>query len=142
MTARYPHARTQVVEAVQTLSSSPETIQTRLVDATESLLAITLEEFSGDLDLTVKFARILDLIAVDRGDVKEVAAETAPYMTDKQASMIAELICDSCTKLPEQNNEGPSCLGASGRKVAFLHSQSDHNAPLDPVVVDRPTQLP
>ncbi|KQV83541.1 hypothetical protein [Rhizobium sp. Root1220] len=81
-------------EAVRALSTSPESIQTRLIDATESLLAVKIDEFAGDPELTIKFARILDLIAVDRGDVEAIAAETAAYMTDTQASVIADLVCD------------------------------------------------
>lgn len=81
-------------EAVRALSSSPASLQSRLIDATESLLAVTIDEFAGDPDLRIKFARLLDMIAVDHGDMKEVAAETAAYMTDDQASVVAGLICD------------------------------------------------
>jgi hypothetical protein len=94
MDAKYPEARTHLFEAVRALSTSPESIQTRLIDATESLLAVMIDEFAGDAELTIKFARILDLIAVDRGDVEAIVAETAAYMSDAQASVIADLVCD------------------------------------------------
>ncbi|WP_426237744.1 hypothetical protein [Pararhizobium sp. DWP1-1-3] len=76
------------------LASSPESIQTRLIDATESLLSVTIDEFACDPELTIKFARILDLIAVDRGDVEATAVETAAHMSDAQAGLIADLVCD------------------------------------------------
>ena len=94
MDVKYPAARANLFEAVRALSTSPETIQVRLVDATESLLAVTIDEFADDAELAFKFARILDLIAVDRGDMDSVAAETAAYLSDTQASVIADLVCD------------------------------------------------
>lgn len=90
----YPKARAHLFEAVRSLSTSPENIQTRLIDAAESLLSVTIDEFAGDTELTLKFARILDLIAIDRGDVETTLAETAAYMSDERASILADLICD------------------------------------------------
>ncbi|MBB2671506.1 UNVERIFIED_ORG: hypothetical protein GGE44_001057 [Rhizobium esperanzae] len=72
----------------------PSAIQTRVIEATKSLLAITIDEFANDLELTIKFTRLLDLIAVDREDVEFIAVETAPYLSDDQASIIADLVCD------------------------------------------------
>jgi hypothetical protein len=94
MDVKYPKTRAQVFEAVRVLSTSPESIQRRLIEATESLLAVTIDEFAQDPELTIKFTRILDLIAVDRGDVEAIAVETAAYMSDTQASIIADLVCD------------------------------------------------
>ena len=94
MDEKYPKARAHLFEAVRALSTSPHSIQTRLIEATESLLAITIDEFANDPELTIKFARILDMIAIDRGDVETIAVETAAYMSDAQASIIADLICD------------------------------------------------
>ncbi len=94
MDVKYPKARALLFEALRVLASSPESIQTRLIDATESLLSVTIDEFAGDPELTIKFARILDLIAVDRGDVEATAVETAAYMSDAQAGLIADLVCD------------------------------------------------
>ncbi|EJC75255.1 hypothetical protein [Rhizobium hidalgonense] len=94
MDVKYPKTRAHIFEAVRALSTSPDTIQTRLIDATKSLLAVTIEEFADDLELTIRFTRLLDMIAVDHGDVEAVAVETAAYMSDAQASIIADLICD------------------------------------------------
>jgi hypothetical protein len=94
MDVKYPAARANMFEAVRLLATSPNNIQARLADATESLLSITIDEFAGDAELTFKFARILDLIAIDRGDTGAIAVETAPYLSDTQASVIAELVCD------------------------------------------------
>ena len=94
MDVKYPKARTLLFEAVRSLASSPDSIQTRLIDATESLMSVTIDEFSSDPELTIRFVRILDLIAVDRGDVEAIAVETAAYMSDAQASVIAHLVCD------------------------------------------------
>lgn len=94
MDVKYPKARANVFEAVRTLATSPESIQNRLIEATGNLLAVTIDEFAGDLELTIKFTRILDLIAVDRGDAEAIAMETAAYMSDTQASIIADLVCD------------------------------------------------
>lgn len=94
MDVKYPKARAHLFEAVRALSTSPDSIQTRLIDATESILAVTIDEFANDPELTLKFARILDLIAVDRGDVEAIAVETAAYMSDTQASILADLVCD------------------------------------------------
>lgn len=94
MDVKYPVARRHLFEAVKALSTSPGSIQDRLIDATESLLAVTIDEFATDPELTIKFARILDLIAVDRDDVAAIAVETAAYMSDADAGVIAALICD------------------------------------------------
>lgn len=94
MDVKYPRARAQLFEAVRALSTSPDSIQTRLIDATESLLTVTIDEFENDPELKIKFARILDLIAVDRDDVAAVAVETAAYMSDADASILAALVFD------------------------------------------------
>lgn len=44
--------------------------------------------------MTIKFARILDLLAVDVDDTEAVATETAAHMTDLEAVKVADLICD------------------------------------------------
>lgn len=44
--------------------------------------------------MKIKFARILDELAVDTDDVVKVGVETAAHMTDASASRIAEMICD------------------------------------------------
>ncbi|MDQ0323347.1 hypothetical protein QO002_005553 [Pararhizobium capsulatum DSM 1112] len=94
MDVKYPNARAHLFDAVRALSTSPDSIQVRLADATESLLAVTLDEFASDTELTIKFARILDLIAVDRDDASAIAIETAAYLTDVEAGVLAALIFD------------------------------------------------
>ncbi|MFF0924434.1 hypothetical protein ACFYE8_33100 [Rhizobium leguminosarum] len=81
-------------DAIRALSTSPDSIQARLIDASESLLTVTIDDFADDPELVVKFTRILDKIAVDRGDAEAAAAETAMYMSDAQASILADLVCD------------------------------------------------
>jgi hypothetical protein len=94
MDVKYPNARAHLFEAVRVLSTSAESIQIRLADATESLLAVTLDDFAGDAELTIRLARILDLIAVDRDDVEAIAVETAASMTDAEAGVVSALIFD------------------------------------------------
>ena len=66
----------------------------RLVRANEYILLVTINEFEGDSELKLKFARILDLLAVDHDDMETVAVETAAHMTDFEAIKVAGLICD------------------------------------------------
>ncbi|TCU13898.1 hypothetical protein [Rhizobium laguerreae] len=94
MDVKYPNARAHLFDAIRALSTSPDSIQARLIDASESLLTVTIDDFADDPELVVKFTRILDKIAVDRGDAEATAAETAAYMSDAQASILADLVCD------------------------------------------------
>lgn len=94
MNEKYPHAKKQFFAAVRTLAASADSIQTRLIEANTDILAVTIDEFDRDIELKIKFARILDLLAVDRDDVEEVALETAAHMTESEAVIVAELICD------------------------------------------------
>jgi len=101
MDAKYLNARAQFFAAVRALATSAESIQTRLIDASDSILAVTIDEFGDDVELKIKFARILDLIAVDRDDVELVALETAAHMTDEEAIKVASLVCDFFHELVE-----------------------------------------
>ncbi|MEH7844693.1 hypothetical protein [Rhizobium laguerreae] len=94
MDAKYPNARGQFFSAVRTLATSSESMQTRLIEANDSILAVTLDEFESDIELKIKFARILDLLAVDRDDIETAAVENAAHMSDVDALILAELICD------------------------------------------------
>lgn len=94
MDGKYANAREHFFAAVRTLAASSESIQTRMIDANVNILHVTIDEFAGDLELKLKFAKILDLIAVDQDDLETVALETAAYMTDFEAVKIAHLICD------------------------------------------------
>jgi hypothetical protein len=91
---KYENARVQFFAAIRALAASAADIQTRVIDANASILAVTLDEFEGDGELKLKFARILDLLAVDQGDLETCAGETAAHMTDFEAVKVADLICD------------------------------------------------
>jgi hypothetical protein len=94
MEAKYLNARAQFFAAVRALSASPESIQMRLAEASDSILAVRIDEFADDVELKIKFARILDLLAPDHDEIKIVALETAAHMTDAEAIELAALICD------------------------------------------------
>ncbi|KQU73562.1 MULTISPECIES: hypothetical protein [unclassified Ensifer] len=94
MDEKHPYAKKQFFAAVRTLAASADSIQTRLIEANTSILTVTIDEFDKDIELKIKFARILDLLAVDRDDMEEVAIETAAHMTESEAMIVAELICD------------------------------------------------
>lgn len=94
MDAKYPNARGHFFSAVRTLAASSESIQSRLVEANDSILAVTLDEFESDIELKIKFARILDLVAVDRDDIEVTAIENTAHMSDVDAVKLAELICE------------------------------------------------
>jgi hypothetical protein len=94
MDETYANARDHFFAALRALAASAEPIQTRLIAATEYLLEVTIDEFDNDRELKFKFARILDLLAVDQDDLETTAMETAAHMTDFEAAQVAELICD------------------------------------------------
>jgi hypothetical protein len=94
MDGKYANARVQFFAAIRTLAASADSIQTRLVDANESILGVTIDEFDGDSELKFRFARILDLLAVDQDDMETIAVETATHMTELEAVKVADLICD------------------------------------------------
>jgi hypothetical protein len=94
MNETYSHAREQFFAAIRTLAASADPIQTRLIAGTESILEVTIEEFEGDRELKIRFARILDLLSVDQHDMGATAVETAAHMTDFEAIKVADLICD------------------------------------------------
>ncbi|RWD63110.1 hypothetical protein [Mesorhizobium sp.] len=99
MDHKYSDARGHFFAAVRALAASSDSIQTRLIEANESILNVTLDEFEGDRELKIKFARILDLLAVDDDDIVSTAVETAAHMTDFEAVKVADLICDFCFEL-------------------------------------------
>ncbi|MEO5758480.1 MAG: hypothetical protein ABIQ51_16645 [Mesorhizobium sp.] len=94
MDDKYSNAREHFFAAVRTLAASSDPIQTRLIDANVNILHITLDEFDGDRELKFKFAKILDLLAVDQDQMEAVATETTAHMTDFEAVKVADLICD------------------------------------------------
>lgn len=94
MDEKYPNAREQFFAAIRALAASADPLQTRLIAATESILEVTIDEFVADRELKIKFARILDLLAVDQDDLETMAVETVAHMTDFEAVKVAALICD------------------------------------------------
>ena len=94
MDEKHANAREHFFAAVRTLAASTDSIQTRLIAATESVLRVTIDEFEGDRELKIRFARILDLLAVDMDDMETTSVETAAHMTDLEAVKVADLICD------------------------------------------------
>ncbi len=99
MDEKYENARIQFFAAIRALAASSDSIQTRLMNANESILLVTIDEFDGDPELKIKFARILDLLAVDQDDIERVAVETAAHMSDSEAVKVADLICDFFSEL-------------------------------------------
>ena len=90
----HANAREQFFAAIRTLAASADSIQKRVIDATQNILEVTIDEFEGDSELKIKFARILDLLAIDQNDMQKAAEETAAHMTDFEAVKVADLMCD------------------------------------------------
>lgn len=99
MDEKYSNARGHFFAAIRALAASSDSIQARVIEANESILHVTIDEFDGDSELKFKFAKILDLLAVDQDDMETVALETAAHMTDFEAIKVADLICDFCFEL-------------------------------------------
>jgi hypothetical protein len=94
MDDKYTNAREHFFAAIRTLAASADSIQARLIEANANILNVTIDEFNGDRELKFKFAKLLDLLAVDLDDMEAVAVETAAHMTDFEAVKVADLICD------------------------------------------------
>ena len=94
MNELHANARDQFFSAMRSLAASADSIQTRLIEANTHLLLVTIDEFAGDPELKIKFAKILDLLAVDQDDMEATALETVAHMTDFEAVKVADLICD------------------------------------------------
>jgi hypothetical protein len=56
----HTNAREQFFAARRILASSSDSIQTRLIDATPSILQVAIDEFEGAHELKIRFAPILD----------------------------------------------------------------------------------
>ncbi|WP_244662029.1 hypothetical protein [Mesorhizobium huakuii] len=54
------NAREQFFAAICTPAASPDSIQTRV----KSILQVPIEESRGDRELMIKFARMVDLLAI------------------------------------------------------------------------------
>ncbi len=94
MDEQHDHAREQFFAAMRSLAASADPIQSRLIEANTHILLVTIDEFEGDHELRIKFAKLLDLLAVDQDDMEAAALETAAHMTDFEAVKVADLICD------------------------------------------------
>jgi hypothetical protein len=94
MNELHANAREQFFAAIRHLAASADSIQSRVIDASQSILNITIDEFDGNHELKIKFARLLDLLAVDHDDLEKVALESAAHMTDFEAVKVADLMCD------------------------------------------------
>jgi hypothetical protein len=94
MDDKHANAHEQFFAAIRALSASTDCIQMRLIQANEYIMLVTIDEFEEDRELKLKFARILDYMAVDQDDMKTIAVQTAAHMTDLEAVKVAGLICD------------------------------------------------
>ena len=94
MDDKYTTAREHFFAAIRALAASTDSIQARLIEANGNILNVTIDEFNGDSELKIKFAKLLDLLAIDDDDLETVAVENASHMTDFEAMKIADLICD------------------------------------------------
>jgi hypothetical protein len=94
MDAKYTAAKEHFFAAIRSLAASSDSIQTRLIEANVNILNVTIDDFKDDRELKFKFAKLLDLLAVDQDDLETVAIETAAHMTDFEAEKVADLICD------------------------------------------------
>ncbi|MBZ9942194.1 hypothetical protein LB533_13895 [Mesorhizobium sp. BR1-1-13] len=94
MDDKYTNAREHFFAAIRALAASEHSIQARLIEANGTILNVTIDEFNGDRELKIKFAKLLDLLAIDQDDLETVAVENAAHMTDFEAVKVADLICD------------------------------------------------
>lgn len=94
MDEKYANAREHFYLALRSLAASAEPLEKRLISATSNIVQITIDEFDGDLEMKVRFAKILDLLASDQDDLETVALETAAHMSEAEAVKVAALVCD------------------------------------------------
>ncbi|AZO55682.1 MULTISPECIES: hypothetical protein [unclassified Mesorhizobium] len=94
MDDNFANAREHFFVAIRALAASTDSIQARLIEANKNILNITIDEFDGDRELKIKFAKLLDLLAIDQDDLETVAVENVAHMTDFEAVQVADLICD------------------------------------------------
>ncbi|MER9188280.1 hypothetical protein [Mesorhizobium australicum] len=94
MDDKYTNAREHFFAAIRALSASADSIQARLIEANVNIVNVTIDEFNGDRELKIKFAKLLDLLAIDQDDLETVAVENAAHMSDFDAVKVADLICD------------------------------------------------
>lgn len=90
----YENARERFFDAIRALATSSNSIQDRLTAAFRSIVFVTIDEFREDPEMKMKFARLLDTLTVDNADIEVAGVEAAAHMSDHQASIAADLICD------------------------------------------------
>ena len=94
MDEKYANAREHLFLALRSLAASADPLDKRLIAATANIIQITIDEFDGDVEMKVRFAKILDHLASDQDDLETVALETAAHMSEVEAIKVAELVCD------------------------------------------------
>jgi hypothetical protein len=99
MNEAHANAREQFFTAIRILAASADSIQSRVTEASQSISNITIDEFEGDHELKIKFAKLLDLLAVDQDDLERTVMETTAHMTDFEAVKVADLMCDFYSEL-------------------------------------------
>ncbi|MBZ9965711.1 hypothetical protein LB561_12375 [Mesorhizobium sp. B292B1B] len=70
MDDKYTNAREHFFAAIRALAASEHSIQARLIEANGNILNVTIDEFNGDRELKIKFAKLLDLLAIDQDDLE------------------------------------------------------------------------
>ena len=94
MDEQYANARELLFLAIRALAASADPIEHRLLAATEIIVQATIDQFDSDAELKIRFARILDALAIDQDDQEGVAIETAAHLPEMEALRIADMICD------------------------------------------------
>lgn len=87
-------AREQFFTAIRALAASADSLQARVADATRLILQVKIDDFENNSELKIKFARLLDLLAIDQQDLAIIAEENLSQMSDLQAIKVADLMCD------------------------------------------------
>ena len=94
MDDQYANTREAIFVAVRSLAASAEPLETRIVAAASAIVQVTIDQFDGDVELKTKFARNLDLLAVDERDLEAIIPQTVTDLSEWDTVGIAELICD------------------------------------------------
>lgn len=94
MDEQYADAREALFGAIRALAASAAPLESRLVAAAGAIVQVTIDQFDGDIELKTKFARILDMLAIDEGDLETIIPLTAAHLTERDAIRVADLICD------------------------------------------------
>ncbi|UXN75943.1 hypothetical protein N8D56_27585 (plasmid) [Devosia sp. A8/3-2] len=63
MDEKYANAREYLFIAIRSLAASGDSLESRLISATTSIVQITIDQFDDDPELKVRFARIWTTLA-------------------------------------------------------------------------------